>query len=221
MLGRSCAPAWGSLLCLHRWKKRDNNNTAGNSVLPSLCLELFAAGPLTNSFSDHSRWTRSPLRPFPKNSCHFTRPPSLCSAHAGNLSSKFRAFSPAEILLSPPPNFLTPARPVLQQQTRCWEVELCRQRAEMSLSALQVASLSATRVQMRHLTKLIYDLELSIRSVQSPPASFNILLASDFCVAAVGQETIFSSDCASSRLESSWAELHCHIITPNPKQTQD
>lgn len=79
-------------------------------------------GLWTNSFSGRSRWTSSPLpiQSPPPNSCHFTRTPSLSMAHAGKLNSKFRAFSPAEIILSPPLNFLTPARPVLQ--TRCWEV---------------------------------------------------------------------------------------------------
>jgi len=45
--------------------------------------------------------------------------------------------SPAKIVLSPPPKFLSPARPFLQQTRCCESVCVCRQLADYSLSAAQ------------------------------------------------------------------------------------
>lgn len=86
--------------------------TRCSRTLPPLIHSLTAPGGLDLS------------RPLSLHSCHFTRPPKLFSAHVGAPpynSQNSMHFSPAKIVFSPPPKFLSPARPVLQR-TRCWEV---------------------------------------------------------------------------------------------------
>lgn len=85
-------------------------------------------------------------RPLSLHTRHFTRPPNRFSTHVVSPPPKITQnsmhFSSSEdSLFSPPPKFLSPARPVLQH-TRCWGSLscLCRQLAERSLSALQVSS---------------------------------------------------------------------------------
>lgn len=83
--------------------------------------------------------------------------------------------------------------------------------------ALRLFSPSSNKVQAQHRPKRVSTLKMS--SVRPCALGLSSLftptiVASDFCAAAIGQETTVSSDCASSRLETSWAELYCHIITP-------
>lgn len=180
---------------------------------------------MANSFSDRSRWTSRPPRPFPSSSppllSLYTTAKTLLSSCRCPQNSKINAFffSPAEIVFSPPPKVShsgSPRPPADQMLGKF--VCLCRQLAKITL---------CLRCRFPHLllrfckqgpsTPPSYTVKMSgVRPVHSTLSSLftPTIVASDFCAAAIGQETTVSSDCASSRLQTSWAELYCHIITP-------
>lgn len=160
---------------------------------------------LANSFSGRSRWTSRPPRPFPSSFpplLSLSRPRSVSSVHVGARNSKIqRIFLWRRHFFSPPPK-LSADRPVLQQ-TRCWEACVSLQAAlnTLCLDCSFPTFFPANQI----FTKLLFT--QPVHSLLSSP-SLNLWAAT------IGQETTVISDCSSSRLQTGWAELRCHIITP-------
>lgn len=199
-----------------------------NNPLPSLWLGRSAAKPRANSFSDRSRWTSCPPRPFLSS----FRPLLSLYTHAKSLFGSCRCprlpiqrifFSPAKILFFPPPKSLSlRLAPSSSSPDVGKFVCLCRQLTEYSLYALQgffSPSIALLQTKSKHTAvPSLFKLKISsirpVRSVSPLSHSHYTCLGLLWCNQPIGQETTVSSDCASSRLETSWAELYCHIITP-------
>lgn len=116
--------------CLNKLQQRTRTTSylmcGWDTKQSTLCLihSLSASGGLA---------LRHLSRPLSLHSRHFQRPQNLFSTHAGAPNVQFKAFfSNEESFFSPPPKFLSPARPVLQH-TRCWEVCVSLQAARWIL----------------------------------------------------------------------------------------
>lgn len=160
--------------------------------------------------------------PLSVHSCHFTRTPNHFSARVGVPDSQFNAFffSSEDTFLSASKVSLSPARPVLQL-TRCWEVCVSLQAACWILFVCTAGFFfhllfytKSKHTAVPSLFKLKISSIRPVRSVSPLSHSHYTCLRLLWCNQPIGQETTVSSDCASSRLETSWAELYCHIITP-------
>lgn len=193
-----------------------------NNFLPSLWLRLCSL--IHSLTAPGERLVLQNLaRPLSFQSCHFTRPPDSSSAQVGAPDSQLNAFfsSGAKFSLRLQ-SFSLRFSPSSSRPDVGKLVDLCRQLARYhSCAGLNVPSPSIALLQTKlewytTFPNLFNLLKISnnrpVRTVCALPSL--PLVASDCCAAAIGQETTVSSDCASSRLQTSWAELYCHIITP-------
>lgn len=118
MLKASLAPAWGIFFSARIYTQNDKLWTAATAAGFRKTSSYLLSGwdsvqpnPWLNSFTDLPRWTSRPPKPFPSSS-----PPSLATLHDHRISLRLRwvpqtpnsmHFSPAEIVFSPPPKFLS------------------------------------------------------------------------------------------------------------------
>lgn len=147
MLRPSLAAEWGSFFCLNlrcqitRFHLRQQHKKTTPYLLSGWGAVL--PKPRANSFSDRSRWTSCPPRPFLSS----FRPLLSLYTHAKSLFGSCRCprlpiqrifFSPAKILFFPPPKSLSlRLAPSSSSPDVGKFVCLCRQLAEYSLYALQ------------------------------------------------------------------------------------
>lgn len=145
----ACSAQCGSFICCIYTAgslSLSSNNSTGKQPLTFSLAGTRCSRAWANSFSDRSRWTSRPPRPFPSSfppvlSLYTTTTflPGSCGWPKLPIQCIF--FSSGDSFLSPPPNFVCAARPVLQQ-TRCWEACVSAESSLNTLSGLQVSHLT-------------------------------------------------------------------------------